>query len=69
MLDGRFSMVGRRVGFARMLVNEAGLCNESYQWQVRIFRQQYGQKATFNDNATPMPPTLLFQLKLKSARF
>jgi len=32
----------------------------------QIFRQQYGHKATFNDNATPMPPTLLFHLELKA---
>ena len=49
---------------AGMLLCEAGVRNESYQWQVRINRQRYGHRANFNDQTTPMPPTVLFKLEL-----
>jgi hypothetical protein len=48
-----------------MLIHHAIQHNLSYQWQVLTFRSRYSDRA-FHDDLTPMPPTILFFLELKS---
>lgn len=50
--------------FSRMLIYIAAQRRETYQWQVRIFKQRYGGSRLFKHDLDPAPPTLLFKLEL-----